>query len=87
MVDPLEEAKERTEEARELNDNFLSHACCCKVFVKTRVVLQGVEGDGNKRFCHCKDLAVSDERIGQDSKKKKKTKPTNFILPSLSKHG
>ena len=54
------------------------HACCCKVFVKTRVVLQGIERDGNKRFCHCKDLTMSDERIGQDSKKKKENQTYKF---------
>ena len=61
---------------------FLSnHELFCKA-------LKTVEGDGNKRFCHCKDLTVSTERLGQDSEeKRKKTKPTNFILPSLSKHG
>lgn len=71
----MEEAEERIKQARKLNDNFLFHAWGCKVFVKTQVVLQSVEGDENKRFCHqCKDLTVSTERLGQDSEKKKKEK-------------
>ena len=67
----------------------LMHRCLLlQSFCQTRVVLQGIEGDGNKLLCHGEDLIVLNERIGQDSeKKKKKTKPTNFILPSLSKHG
>ena len=45
---------------------FLSnHELFCKA-------LKTVEGDGNKRFCHCKDLTVSTERLGQDSEEKRK---------------
>ena len=68
----MEGAEGRIKQARKLNDNFLFHACGCKVFVKTRVVLQSIEGDGNERFCHRKDLTVSTERLGQDSEEKRK---------------